>query len=425
MAKVIKLKDGGILLYEKNKQSKATAFRVGILRGSYLDNNNGISHFFEHMIFQGTDKYTNDELAEIIRTDSNNLNASTSGSYMLIRSYESNRTINKTLKLCSQMLLDSNFDKEQIKNEKQIVLQEIIRSNDDVDRIADFNLLRVLLKYPEINSTILGDEKKLLKITQKDLFEYKNKNIVKQNFFASVSSSLPAFIVKRLLNKHFVNKMPNGEKSYYNVSELDVNGESALHIETKERENVVLRIAIPFVGLSDNKKLFYASRLVEHLSGLKGPVFKHFKETNQLAYALCVEKLPLKNNGVFVFKIKTSADKVNLCFDAVGTFLKKIKNDGVTEKDVARLKEKYRERKDRFVSHPVDDCTNNLFEYLDFKRFIKPNFYKRMHKNYTCEDINKIIEEYFNVEKVFVSVVGPVTKKDIYTLNNILKVVKG
>ena len=59
MAKIIKLRNGAVLLYHHNTQSKATAYRVGILRGGYLDKNTGISHLFEHMLFKGTSKHNN------------------------------------------------------------------------------------------------------------------------------------------------------------------------------------------------------------------------------------------------------------------------------------------------------------------------------------------------------------------------------
>ena len=425
MPKIIKLKGGGVLLYERHNQAKATAYRIGIFRGGYLDKNSGISHLFEHMMFKGTKQHTNDEITDLVRENFSNLNASTGGEYMLIRSYESNRKLKPALKISSELMLESVFPEEELEKEKEVVLQEIVRALDDINRIASLNLNKMIYNYPEIKSETLGDPKKMVAITRKQLLDYGKNNIIKENFFAAVSSNLPAFIIKNYINKYFYNKLSNGVKNTFDAADLTINSDSKLHIETMDRKKVVLMVGFPCCGFNDIKNSFYLMQLIHHLSGLKGPLFNHFREKKQLVYSVNLRRWSNRKDGVIVFNIETSADKVNECFHAIYDFIEEVKV-GVTQKDVDRLKESYIESDDRFVGHPTEYCANLLYDYMDRKKYIKSKVWDKLNKKFTVEDVNSAINDTFGkIDKVFVSIAGPVNKKDVYSLNKIIKVLKG
>lgn len=424
MSKLIKLKDGAVLLYHHNKQSKATAFRIGVLRGGYLDKNSGMSHLFEHMLFKGTKNYTNDELTQVIRDNFSNLNAETGGEHMIIRSYESNKKLKSALEISADMLLNSNFPENELKNEKQVVRQEIIRANDDMKRLARLNLFTLIWNYPELKSDALGDEKKMMAITSKQLLNYREKNIVRENFVACVSSSLPCFVVKKYINKCFINKIKSGEKNTFESANFKINGESKMKIETMKRNKIVLDIAIPCMGFSDKKMSFLLSRVINYCSGLKGPLFNHFREKRQLVYAVSLSRWSNKEDGVLIFNIETSSDKVNDCFYALRDFINDIKT-GIPQNDVERLLEKYDENDDRFVGHPVDYCRDDFYEYLDNRKLYPANMYKKFKRSIKKEILDNIIQKTFNISKVFVSVVGSITKKDVLSINKIIDILKG
>lgn len=421
MAKIIKLRDGAVLLYHHNTQSKATAFRVGILRGGYLDKNTGMSHLVEHMLFKGTSKHDNQQLTTLIRDNFSNLNASTSGDYMAIRSYESNKKLKPALQISSEMLLDSVFPEEEVKKEKEVVRQEIIRANDDINRIASLTLNTMAYNYPEIKSTTLGDEKKMIAIKRSQLLKYQKDNIIRENFVASVSSNLPAFVIKHYINKYFIDKMGKGKANTFESSDFTINGESKMEVRTLDRQKVVMKVAMPCLGYMDIKNSFLFSRVLSYASGLKGPLFNHFRENKQLVYSVRLNRWCNKKDGLIIFDIETSPDKVNECFYAIRDFIQEIKQ-GISEKQIKRLNEKLDESEDRFVGHPADYCSDCLFDYIDRKEFIKDRVYKKLKKQITKENLDKQIADNFNWDKIFISIVGPVNKKDVMSLSKITKI---
>lgn len=423
MAKIIKLRNGAVLLYHHNTQSKATAYRVGILRGGYLDKNTGISHLFEHMLFKGTSKHNNEELSTLIRDNFSNINASTAGDYMVIRSYESNKKLKSALAISSEMLLDSVFPEEELKKEKEVVRQEIVRTNDDIQRIATFNLNTMVYNYPEMKSKTLGDENKMMAIKRSQLLKYRKDNVIRENFIASVSSNLPAFVIKRYINKYFVDKLECGKANTFDPADLTINGDSKMIVDTLDRKKVVMKVALPSIGFEDVKESFLLSRVFSYASGIKGPLFNHFREKNQLVYSVSLRRWCNRHSGLIIFDIETSADKVNDCFYAIRDFVAEIKQ-GIVQKEVDRLNEKQDESEDRFVGHPMDYCANYMYDYMDRKEFIKPRVYKKLKKQVTKENLDRVIADNFNFDKIFISIVGPINKKDIFSMSKITKILK-
>lgn len=426
MEKLVKLKNGAVLLYQHNNQSKATAFRIGISRGGDLDDNTGISHVFEHMLFKGTKKYNNQELTDVINNNFVNINAGTSSECMYITSYESFRKIKPALQICAEMLLNSTFPEEELEKEKQVIRQEIIRKNDNMYAIAYDGIIDNAYVYPEITSRTLGSEEKMLKITQQDLINYRNKNLVRENFYAAVCSNLPCYKIKNYINKYFLKYIPSGEKNTFTINDYTINGSSNLFVRSLERSKVVIYFGIPCYGYEDLKNSFLLNRLRNYWRGTKGELLNVFREKNQLAYAIDIKKFAFKKDGLLVFQIETSADKVNDCIRAVGEFVKDVKLKGITEKEAKRLLERCVEADDRFVGHPIDDCGNIMFEYLDRGRITKKKELDILKKYITKPELERVINEVFNVDenKIFVSVVGSIKEEDVLSLEEIKKIIK-
>ena len=281
MRKVYKFKNGSTLIYRKNRLSRATAIRFGINRGGALDNNTGLSHLLEHMLFKGTSTKTKEQLDEDIRLNISSINASTGAETLVMRFYESSKQFEKGLEICADCFLNANFPEEELEKEKQVVLQEIIRDKDNQARIAFKNLWNTAYNYPETKSSTLGDENKMLKITRKNLLNYKQNNFISNNFYACVTSSLPFLKVKKLIKKYLVDNLKMGDKPDFNIYDFKINGDSKLVCETMDRNKVKILIGFPTCGFLDLEQNFIDGLSIKYLNVMKSPMWNQFREVNQ------------------------------------------------------------------------------------------------------------------------------------------------
>ena len=65
-----------------------------------------------------------------------------------------------------------------------------------------------------------------------------------------------------------------------------------------------------------------------------------------------------------------------------------------------------------------------MYDYMDRKEFIKPRVYKKLKKQVTKENLDRVIADNFNFDKIFISIVGPINKKDIFSMSKITKILK-
>ena len=97
--------------------------------------NNGISHFIEHMVFKGTKKRNVKEIAQSIESVGGYLNAFTSKEHTCYYV----RVLDEHLELATDVLSDlvfqPTFPDNEFKKEKHVILEELKQAEDDPDDI--------------------------------------------------------------------------------------------------------------------------------------------------------------------------------------------------------------------------------------------------------------------------------------------------
>src|SRR5579871_2292121 len=94
---------------------------------------NGLSHFIEHLLFKGTKKRTAAQIAEEIDAVGGVLNAFTGKEYTCYYAKVLGGDLPLALDVLADIFLDSVFDPAEIDRERQVVIQEISQAEDTPD----------------------------------------------------------------------------------------------------------------------------------------------------------------------------------------------------------------------------------------------------------------------------------------------------
>lgn len=151
---------------------------------------NGISHFFEHMVFKGTVHYPRLLLSRRVQALGGTLNAGTSldttDFYLVVPRAFWKEALALEMELVTQPL----FDPEDIEREKMVVIQEIhIEEDDPEERLAHILYERVFSETP-YGLPILGREDTVRKFTREDLLKYRDRFYHPANMVLAVSGNL-------------------------------------------------------------------------------------------------------------------------------------------------------------------------------------------------------------------------------------------
>jgi len=132
-----------ITIKKIEKDADSICIGIWVKVGSVLEKEQeqGLSHFIEHMLFKGTKKRTYRQIAEEMDTLGGVINAFTSREFTCFYVKVWERYFQEAWDILTDIITQSVIDKNELERERKVILEEII---DDID-------------MDKVHLTILGD----------------------------------------------------------------------------------------------------------------------------------------------------------------------------------------------------------------------------------------------------------------------------
>ncbi len=148
---VSRLDNGITLIVERDTSAKLVGVDVWVKAGSgdETSQNNGVSHFIEHLVFNGTTTRKAGDIDIEIESLGATLNARASRDWAHFFTTVSSRYFSKALELIGDALINPTFEAEQVESEKRVILDEITRKQVDYKSfIKDLLALELYSDHP-------------------------------------------------------------------------------------------------------------------------------------------------------------------------------------------------------------------------------------------------------------------------------------
>ncbi|MFH1332062.1 MAG: pitrilysin family protein, partial [archaeon] len=138
----------GITLITEKRSTKSVTIQVTVKAGSNHENEKiaGISHFIEHMLFEGTKNRTAIELANEIESIGGEINAATSTERTLYYVTVLKKYFDKAVDVLADLIQNPLFEEKAIEKERNVVLDEVNLVMDDPKRYQWVLFQRTLYK---------------------------------------------------------------------------------------------------------------------------------------------------------------------------------------------------------------------------------------------------------------------------------------
>src|SRR4030043_1450272 len=130
------MEDGLKVIIEENRTSPVVALQVWVKTGSAdeRDDEAGMCHFIEHMIFKGTGKRGVGEMAKEVESLGGSINAYTSYDQTVYHIKIASRYADIALDILADAVQRSVFDPAELEKEREVILEEIRMGEDDPSR---------------------------------------------------------------------------------------------------------------------------------------------------------------------------------------------------------------------------------------------------------------------------------------------------
>lgn len=332
-----KLNNGATLIMERTDFVRSAALGIWVAAGSSRedDDNSGISHFIEHMMFKGTSTRTARQIAEDVDRIGGMSNAFTGkeATCYYIKTLSSN--IYQGAQILLDMITDSLFDPEEMDKERQVIMEEIKMIQDTPDEDVMDIISELVNGKNAIGRIILGTPDSLKGIDHDKMKAYYQREYAADSIVIAVAGNFDPDLLADLFEKGLEPLRPAKPAFAPQVYPY----EQAFRVKTRDIEQTHLCLAAPSVSLADDR--YYAFVLMNSIFGgsMSSRLFQTIREERGLAYSVASMNGFSSRSGFFNIYAGVAHDKAPEAILAIKEELRKLQEDGVSEDELAMAKE--------------------------------------------------------------------------------------
>ncbi|SDC87877.1 Predicted Zn-dependent peptidase [Paenibacillus sp. UNCCL117] len=330
------LGNGLRVVIEKIPTCRSVAFGIWVKTGSRneTETNNGISHFIEHMLFKGTEKYSAKEIAEIFDGIGGNINAFTSKEYTCYYCKVLDEHLPLAVEVLSDMFFRSVFDPGELEKEKNVIYEEISMYEDTPDDMVHDLIARAAFGEHTLGYTIIGTEDNLSGMNSDTLRDYMKTHYTPENTVVSIAGNVGDDVMS-LIERHF-----NGFAGAMAPEErqpLGFHSELAYHQKKTEQNHICL--SLPGLPITDDN--LYAMILLNNAigGGMSSRLFQEIREKRGLAYSVYSYHTSYQDGGLFTIYTGTAPKQTSEVLKVTLEMMADLKEHGLTPAELRKGKE--------------------------------------------------------------------------------------
>lgn len=299
-------------------------------------NNNGISHFLEHMVFKGTKHYSLQEIARSLESVGGYLNAFTSKEHTCFYARALDAHLSTAMKVVADLVRFPLFNLKEIEKEKTVVIEELKNMEDDPDElIHDYMDKRVYAKHP-LAFPVIGKEKSIKGITREHLRAYTRKHYIPSKMVIAATGNIRHEHVVDLVLKYF----GDGGSRYGSHRRFQNPKMPRAYKEIIEKPIKQAHVCTATIGYGVKSRHRYPMLVMNTLlgEGMSSRLFQILRERHGLAYTVYSYTNTMSETGNFGVYIGTDAKSVDRSLDLIHREFAKLKSVSVGPAELKRTK---------------------------------------------------------------------------------------
>lgn len=339
MTTIKQLSNGITVVMEDLPYLLSTAFGVWVKVGSANEdeNNNGIAHMIEHMLFKGTQKRNAKQIADEMARIGGNVNAFTSKECTSYYATVLSEHLPIAIDIIADMLNNSLIEEKALKKEKGVIIEEIDMYDDSPeDLVHEMLQQRVWLNHP-LGYLISGTKKVVRKVSREEILDFMDTYYVGENIIISVAGKFDEKEVLELLKEQF------GIIKAKSTREASILGKPEYHQvickRNKDIEQLHCNIAFDCISyLSEDR--YILSILNSILGGsLNSRLFQKIRENSGLTYSIYSYGSSYKETGLFHIYAAMNPSQTATVVKKIFQIIADLRKKGVTAEELRMTKE--------------------------------------------------------------------------------------
>ncbi|MFT8717330.1 M16 family metallopeptidase [Gluconobacter potus] len=331
---VTRLDNGLTIITERMDRVETVSFGAYVSIGTRDEtaDNNGVSHFLEHMAFKGTERRSASRIAEEIENVGGYINAYTARETTAYYVKLLKNDLALGVDIIGDILTHSTFLDAEIERERGVILQEIGQANDTPDDIIFDQFQERAFPEQPMGRPTLGSEERVSTMTRDTLMSYMREHYTTHNITIAAAGNLHHQDVVALVKEHFrdlpTHQTPRPRAAAYEGGELRT-----------PRELDQAHLVMGFPSVSYMHPDHYAVMILSTLlgGGMSSRLFQEIRERRGLVYSVYSFASPFSDSGLFGLYAGTGEEQTAELVPVMIDELKRLQ-DGLSAEELSRAR---------------------------------------------------------------------------------------
>jgi predicted Zn-dependent peptidase len=400
------LPNGLVVITETMQHVRSVSVGIWVRNGSRreVQAENGLAHFLEHMVFKGTERRSAEHIAREMDSVGGMLDAFTSKEQICFNAKVLDEHLPIAFDVLADLVLRPKLDSDDVKKERQVVLEEIKMDLDNPEYLLhdlftrgfwpEHSLGRPILGTPE---TVRGFDREAVRLRFQDWF-------APDHIVVTAAGSITHEQVLALVEKEFGHLKPLVTK------EEDPAPTTAAPIQLESKrdlEQVHICVGVPSLPIAHERRFGIA--VLNNLlgGGMSSRLFQKIREKQGLAYAVFSELTPYSDAGMLSVYAGTAKETVGQVLDMTIAEFRAMKESPVSDEELLRAKNHLKGSLMLSLESTSSRMSNLARQELYFHRFSSLDEILASIEAVTREEVQSLAQQFFQPERIAATVLGP------------------
>ncbi len=404
--------------------SAVTNIKVG--GANETSKNRGISHFLEHLVFQGSRNYPSYKaLAEKVEFEGmyeDGQTSKTATSFLLASPSEKAA---KAINFLYEIVFLSTLPESRLENTREVILSEYYDYwTQPVNKFRQKMIFKRTKNKNIYQYSSLGEPKTIKSFTREDLLSWKNKYYQPANMILSLAGNFNQNEVIKTIKNTFGKEKTTKAREELPKPKITYS-DFLVSYQKDKPEQIKFFLTFPTFGFQEakTKKLIQ----LEFLNSLVGNshssrLSKLLREDNNLVYFVTSATSSLPFLGEFIITGSVGKNNLLKTLELIKKELEKIKKNGVGKKELQKAQNLYQRDTVCFNFETPQQIANWVAgEEFYFQKIRLPDDYMKIARSVSLEEVNRLAKSIFDFSRLNVGLLGNLKNEEIGRIESIFK----
>jgi predicted Zn-dependent peptidase len=323
-------------------RSVAIGYWIGAGSRDESDAKAGISHFIEHLLFKGSERYSALEIAEIFDGLGAELNAATSREHTLVYTRVPANHLESALEVMSDMVFSPRFD--ELDSEREVVLEEIAMYEDTPQELVHDLIAEAIFGSHALGRPVIGTADVISTVSRRTIQAYHRETYRPANVVIAAAGDIGHDRLLELVTAAAERRAATVDGKPKVRPTLVKAPKPGLRFQRKDTEQYHVCLGAPGISTSDRRR-FVASILDAVLGGsASSRLFQEIREKRVMAYSVYTFASQYTDTGQIGVYVGTREDNLAEALAIAAEQIADVAAGNLQKRELERAKENLKGR---------------------------------------------------------------------------------